>query len=91
MAKYKILVRKSVHKDLNGIPKNDVRRIVKAIGALANNPRPPQSKKLSGEEKYRLRCGVYRVIYESKDEELIVCVVRARHRKDAFRFFSRSK
>jgi len=63
VAKYKILVRKSVHKDLNGIPKNDVRRIVKAIGALANNPRPPQSKKLSGEEKYRLWCGVYRVIY----------------------------
>ena len=85
MVEYKILVRKPVHKDLNGIPKKDVRRIVKAIGALANNPRPPQSKKLSGEEKYRLRCGVYRVIYEIKDEELIVCVVRARHRKNVYR------
>ncbi len=85
MAKYKILVRKSVHKDLNGIPKNDVKRIVKAIGTLANDPRPPQSKKLSGEEKYRLRCGVYRVIYEIKDEELFVFVVRARHRKDVYR------
>ena len=85
MAEYKILVRKSVRKDLNGIPKNDVRRIVKAIGALSNNPRPPQSKKLSGEEKYRLRCGVYRVIYEIINEELIVCVVRARHRKDVYR------
>ncbi len=85
MAKYKILVRKSVHKDLNGIPKNDVKRIVKAIGTLANDPRPPQSKKLSGEEKYRLRCGVYRVIYEIKDEELFVYVVRARHRKDVYR------
>ena len=85
MAKYKILVLKSVHKDLNGIPKNDVKRIVKAIGTLANDPRPPQSKKLSGEEKYRLRYGVYRVIYEIKDEELIVCVVRARHRKDVYR------
>ena len=85
MAKYKILVRKSVHKDLNGIPKNDVKRIVKAIGTRANDPRPPQSKKLSGEEKYRLRCGVYRVIYEIKDEELFVFVVRARHRKDVYR------
>ena len=85
MAKYKILVRKSVHKDLNGIPKKGVRRIVKTIGTLANNPRPPQSKKLSGEEKYRFRCGVYRVIYEIKDEELIVCVVRARHRKNVYR------
>jgi len=85
VAKYKILVRKSVHKDLNGIPKNDVKRIVKVIGTLANDPRPPQSKKLSGEEKYRLRCGVYRVIYEIKDEELFVYVVRARHRKDVYR------
>lgn len=84
MAKYRILVRKSVHKDLNHIPKKDVIRIVKAIGTLASDPRPPQSRKLSGEEKYRLRCGVYRVIYEIKDEELIVCVVRARHRKDAY-------
>ena len=85
MAEYRILVRKSVHKDLNGIPKKDVRRIVKAIGALAKDPRPPQSRKLSGEEKYRLRCGVYRVIYEIEDEELIVCVVRARHRKNVYR------
>ena len=84
MVKYRILIRKSVRKDLNGIPKKDVRRIVKAIGTLAENPRPPQSRKLSGEEKYRLRCGVYRVIYEIKDKELIVCVVRARHRKDVY-------
>ena len=85
MAEYRILVRKSVHKDLIGIPKKDVRRIIKAIRALAKDPRPPQSRKLSGEEKYRLRCGVYRVIYEIEDEELIVCVVRARHRKNVYR------
>ncbi len=85
MAEYKILVRKSFRKDLNGIPKNDVRRIVKAIGLFPIIQRPPQSKKLSGEEKYRLRCGAYRVIYEIINEELIVCVVRARHRKDVYR------
>ena len=85
MASYRILVRKSVHKDLDRIPKKDVRRIVKDIGALAEDPRPQQSKKLSGEEKYRLRCGVYRVIYEIQDKELIVCIVRARHRRDVYR------
>lgn len=85
MAGYRILVRKSVHKDFDRIPKKDVRRIVKAIGALAEDPRPQQSKKLSGEEKYRLRCGVYRVIYEIQDKEPIVCIVRARHRSDVYR------
>ncbi len=85
MAGYRILVAQSVYKDLDGIPANDVRRIVTAIEGLAEDPRPPQSRKLSGEEKYRLRCGVYRVLYEIRDDELVVFVVKARHRKDAYR------
>ena len=85
MASYRILIRKSVRKDLDGIPKKDVQRIVKAISSLAEDPRPRQSKKLSGEEKYRLRCGSYRVLYEILDKELVVYIVRARHRRDAYR------
>jgi mRNA interferase RelE/StbE len=85
MAPYKIVVRKSVSKELDRIPKKNARRIVSAIRSLVNDPRPPQSKKLSGEEKYRLCCGVYRVLYEIHDEQLIICVVRVRHRKDAYR------
>ena len=84
MARYKVILRQSVFKDLDGIPKKDVVRIVEAIGALAEDPRPPQSRKLSGEEKYRLRCGSCRVIYEIRNEELIVCVARARHRSDVY-------
>lgn len=85
MAGYKIVAAQSVYNDLDGIPKSDVIRIVTAIEALAEDPRPPQSRKLSGEEKYRLRCGVYRVLYEIRDNELVVLVVRARHRKDVYR------
>ncbi len=85
MGKYNVVLRRSVSKDLYRIPKKDVKRIVKAIGTLTDAPRPPQSKKLSGEEKYRLRCGVYRIIYEIQDEQLIICVVRVRHRRDVYR------
>jgi len=85
MASYEVRFRKSVSKDLAPLPKRDVQRIIAAIAALADNPRPPQSRKLSGSEKYRLRCGVYRVLYETQDEVLVVCVVKVRHRKDVYR------
>ena len=85
MGRYRVLVRKSVSKDLDRITKKDARRIVKAMRALFDDPRPPQSKKLSGEKKYRLRCGAYRIIYEIQDEQLVICVVRVRHRRDVYR------
>jgi len=85
MASYEVRFRKSVAKDLDPIPKRDVQRIVAAVAALADNPRPPQARKLTGSEKYRLRCGVYRVLYEIQDDVLVVCVVKVGHRKHVSR------
>jgi mRNA interferase RelE/StbE len=85
MARYEVRFRKSVGKDLGPLPKRDVQRIVTAITALAEDPRPPQSRKLTGSEKYRIRCGVYRVLYEIQDAVLVVCVVKVGHRKDIYR------
>ena len=85
MAKYEIVLRKSVRKDLEPIPKRDVQRILADIADLANDPRPPQSRKISGSEKYRLRCGVYRVLYEIQDAVLIVCIVKVGHRREIYR------
>jgi mRNA interferase RelE/StbE len=85
MESYKIVVKKSVSKDLRQIPKKDVERIVAAIQELAGNPRPPQAKKLSGQERYRLRQGNYRILYAIEDDKLIVCVVRVGHRRDIYR------
>ena len=85
MERYEIVFRKSVRKDLEPIPKRDVRRILADIADLASDPRPPPSRKLSGSEKYRLRCGVYRVLYEIQDEILVVCVVKVGHRREVYR------
>ncbi len=85
MAAYSIVVRKSVIKDLKGIPKKDAQRITKAIGELGKDPKPPQSKKLSGDEKYRLRCGAYRILYQIEDDRLVICIVRVGHRKNVYR------
>ncbi len=72
-------------KDLRPIPKADVARILRRIEALQENPRPPDCEKLSGQERYRVRQGVYRIIYEIADEKLIVTVVKVGHRKSAYR------
>jgi mRNA interferase RelE/StbE len=85
MARYRVIVRKSVSKDLKGIPKKDVRRILAAIESLVDDPRPPGTKKLSGQDRYRLRQGNYRILYEIEDDRLIVCVVRIGDRRDVYR------
>lgn len=85
MGKYRIELKKSVLKDFCSIPKKDLQRIIVAIESLADDPRPPQSKKLSGLEQYRLRQGYYRILYSIKDDVLIVFVVAVGHRKEIYR------
>ncbi len=85
MASYEIVFKTSVAKDLRHIPKTDVRRILDRIEALAENPRPEGCVKLSAIERYRIRQGVYRIVYEIWDVELIVQVVKVAHRREAYR------
>ncbi len=85
MGRYRVVFRKSVARDLRRIPKQDVRRIFAAIDSLSENPRPPDSERLSGQERYRLRQGVYRIVYEIDDERVMVIVVKIGHRKDVYR------
>lgn len=84
MASYEVAFKKSVAKDLRAFPKADVKRILQRIRALADDPRPPGCEKLSGEERYRIRQGVYRIVYEIDDHVLIVLVVKVGHR-DVYR------
>jgi mRNA interferase RelE/StbE len=63
----------------------DRRRMVAKIQTLASNPRPVGAEKLSGEDKYRLRQGDYRILYEIVDDELVVTVVKVGNRRDVYR------
>ena len=86
MARYELRVKPSVAKDLRGIPKADVRRILARIEALREDPPTPGCEKLAGgPELYRVRQGVYRIVYTIDDEQVIVAVVRAGHRGDVYR------
>ena len=85
MAKYRIKIKSSAVKELEKIPKKDLKRLTKRILSLSDNPRPRGCEKLSAQEKYRLRQGNYRIIYSIEDEILIVYVVKIGHRKEVYK------
>ena len=85
MGAYKVSLRKSVLKDFESIPKKDLRKIIRRIGMLSEDPRPSGCEKLTSAEKYRLRQGRYRIVYSIQDDELTVWVVKVGHRRDVYR------
>jgi len=85
MAKYSLVFKKSVAKDLRNIPKKHVQRILKCIENLSSDPRAEGCIKLSGQERYRVRQGVYRVIYEIQETKLIITVVKIAHRSVVYK------
>ena len=85
MASYKIVFKQSVVKDLRSIPTEDIRRILERIDGLADEPRPVGVEKLSGDEKYRIRQGNYRILYTIDDDVIIVTIVKVGHRRDVYR------
>jgi mRNA interferase RelE/StbE len=85
MEKYKITFKKSVSKDLKSVPKSDVKKILLKVDSLAVNPRREGAVKLSGQEMYRIRQGPYRIIYEIRDSELVIQVIKIGHRSDVYK------
>ena len=85
MGRYKVEIKKSAAKEIKALPAPVTRKILAQIASLSEDPRPPQSLKLSGEEKYRIRCGDYRVLYAIEDKVLTVYVVKVAHRREAYR------
>jgi mRNA interferase RelE/StbE len=86
VGRYRVLIKPSAVKEIEAIPrKGDRQRIVKRIEGLAEEPRPVGCQKLSGQDRYRLRQGQYRIVYAVEDDLLTVYVVRVGHRKDVYR------
>ena len=85
MGKYRLIFKNSIAKDFRAIPKRDIARILKCIEALSDDPRSIGCEKLSNQERYRIRQGVYRIIYEIEDDKLVVIVVKVGHRSEVYR------
>jgi mRNA interferase RelE/StbE len=85
MESYRIVIKKSAAKEIERIAKNDRIRIIEKIKSLSQDPHPTGSKKLSGQEKYRMRQDNYRILYQLIDDELIINVVKVGHRQDVYK------
>jgi mRNA interferase RelE/StbE len=85
VARYSLVVRPSVTRDVKGIPTQGLKRILARIEALRDDPRPPGAVKLSGMEYYRVRQGDYRIVYEIQDDILIIIVVKIGHRREIYK------
>jgi len=86
VARYRLLIKPTAVKDIEAIPlKRDRQRVVERISKLAEDPRPSGSEKISGQDKYRVRQGRYRILYVIEAQDLLVQVVKIGHRKDIYR------
>ncbi len=85
MAKYKITVKKSAAKELEEIPGKELRKIVRRIQSLVQNPRPHGSQKLSARQRYRVRQGDYRIVYSIDDKDSVIDIVKIGHRREIYR------
>jgi mRNA interferase RelE/StbE len=85
VASYSLEIKRSAAKELAQLPPKDRGRVIGRIQALAEDPRPVGAEKLSGQERYRVRQGDYRSLYEIDDQVLRIIVVRIGHRRDVYR------
>ena len=82
---YTVHILRLAQRQLAQINPQDRTRIIAAVRALSDTPRPPGCKKLSGRRAWRIRVGKYRAIYEIHDDRLLVLVVAVGHRKEVYR------
>ena len=85
MARYEVYLKRSAAKELGRIPRTDLRRVVARIRSVAKEPRPHGSEKLSGQERYRVRQGDYRIVYSVQDDERTVWLVKIGHWREVCR------
>jgi mRNA interferase RelE/StbE len=82
---YEVRILRRATKDIAKLPQDYAQLVSQHIDHLAENPRPPDAKKLRARSDYSLRVGVYRVLFEIDDENNVVIVYRVKHRREAYR------
>ena len=82
---YHIIIEQKVSKEIVNLPRNVIQNILEAVESLKIDPRPVSVKKLVEKDGWRIRVGVYRILYTIDDKKKLVIIYRVKHRKDAYR------
>jgi mRNA interferase RelE/StbE len=86
MPTYEIEVSSTAERQLRKLSRPDRLRILRAILALGNDPRPNGCRKLSGfDDVFRIRVGRFRVLYTIEDRRLVIVVLKVGDRKNVYR------
>jgi len=85
VANYELRIKPSAVKELEALQAKDRRRIVNKIQNLAADPRPQGCEKLTGQDRFRLRQGDFRILSEVDIRLQTVTVVKIGHRRDVYR------
>lgn len=83
--RYRVILPKSVQKELDRLADEVVRRILRRLAQLETDPRPGDVQKLKGRDAWRIRVGDYRVIYEIHDRQLEILLITIGHRREIYR------
>jgi mRNA interferase RelE/StbE len=85
MVSYKIALKRRAEKELRKISSPHVRRIIRKIQLLANDPRPKHACLLRGEARFlRVRQGDYRIVYEVNDTQHEIVIIKIGHRREIY-------
>ena len=82
---YRIIVERKAAKEIKSLPREILQEVILAIEELKLTPRPSGVKKLAGEDGWRIRLRIYRILYTIDDKEKLVTIYRVKHRKDAYK------
>ena len=83
---YRVVYTRAARKALDDLDASPARRIAAAVEALATNPHPPKSLKLTGEDNaWRIRVGDYRIVYSIEDDTVVVLILRIGQRGRVYR------
>jgi mRNA interferase RelE/StbE len=84
--RYAIQYKPAALRQLHALPHDIQARVQAAIEGLGDNPFPPKVKKMAGSpDRWRIRVGDYRVVYEVHSHRLMILVIAVGHRREIYR------